>query len=88
VGRLWRRGTYRAEPELPEPITAESNLETEQPAEKTTGRLQGQSFPQTPSKAFRQFDLNSFAPVLRPVSAPPARGAAAQNFVSRAFARH
>jgi hypothetical protein len=41
VGRLSRRGVYQcAELKSPEP-------------EKTTGRLQGQVFPQTPTKAFR-----------------------------------
>jgi hypothetical protein len=54
-------------------------LKIKQP-EKTMGRLRGQSFPQTPTEAFRPFDLNSFAPVLRPVSASPAREAAAKNF--------
>jgi len=31
-------------------------------------------------RRFAHLDLNSFAPVLRPVSAPPARGAACLNF--------
>jgi hypothetical protein len=60
-------------------VQNQDNLESqiEQSQQKTTRRLRGQSFPQTPTEAFRPFDLNSFAPVLRPVSASPAREAAA-----------
>src|ERR1700685_1038 len=44
----------------------------------TAGRLRGQSFPQAPLRRFSISSFEFFAPVLRPVSAPPARGAAAK----------
>src|ERR1700685_79513 len=57
------------EPKEPEPSSKPG---------KTAGRLRGQSFPQAPLRRFSISSFEFFAPVLRPVSAPPARGAAAK----------
>src|ERR1700733_1222999 len=53
-----------AVPTLVEPKEPESG--------KTAGRLRGQSFPQAPLRRFSISSFEFFAPVLRPVSAPPA----------------
>src|ERR1700685_3443421 len=83
VGRVFIYGRPLIEdraavPTLVEPKEPEPSSKLISKPRKTAGRLRGQSFPQAPLRRFSISSFEFFAPVLRPVSAPPARGAAAK----------
>src|SRR6266571_3377630 len=75
VGRLWRRGTYVC------------RTGTTRKLKRQWGACRDSRSRRRQPRRFALLDLNSFAPVLRPVSAPPARGAACPKLPSRDLAR-
>src|SRR6266566_8014958 len=72
MGRLWRRGTYV--------VQNRNNQETK----RQRGARRDSCSRRRQPRRFALLDLKSFAPVLRPVSAPPARGAACPKLPPRA----